>query len=263
MPAKAKTSAAFATVTERTLADWRAARRRLLESGATASAVHDWRICTRRLLALEALLVKRNEVDAGPCAMRLHDAFRASGKLRDTQVAIRLLESLPTGERPAVRIIRQLQGKLPASRRRVVREVSLVRTRELRALAAKWDVRVQSAHAPPPGARRRIAAELRALKKESARSGSQEALHQQRLRIKRLRYLLELCGETDGLPALIRWQSELGAITDTFVTLEQVVRACGKNSRPEECDALQRQLLRRYKQLLRRQSRRTFRYKFP
>ena len=91
--AKAKKEADFAVVTDRVLADWRAARRRLLDSRAAAPAMHDWRICTRRLLALrrahpalrlgdlqalvtdgDVLVLRRQHADASGCDASACDA---------------------------------------------------------------------------------------------------------------------------------------------------------------------------------------------
>ncbi|HMA13033.1 MAG TPA: CHAD domain-containing protein [Steroidobacteraceae bacterium] len=261
--AKAESASPFALVTERTLEQWRSARRRLLDSKAGTAAVHHWRICTRRLLALEALLAPRASAGDATCEAVLQDAFRAAGRLRDAQVAIGLLDSQPARYAAAARISRKLRQDLPRLRRRVLREVRGVRTRELRAVVEHWNAAARGPHALQGRAARRMHAELRALARASTRPESQRALHQRRIRTKRLRYMLESCGRDAGLPfdarralgIVTRQQATLGRITDLTMTLDLIERAGGKDSRPQETReilALREHLLRRYQQLLRR-----------
>lgn len=269
MVVKARSTFAFAAATERTLEQWRAARRSLLDSNAGFSAVHRWRIGTRRLLALEALLDRRSRGDSAPCATAVHQAFDAAGKLRDAQVSIRFLDSLTSRFVAAALARHELRQRLPRLRRRVVREVVATRTRELRSITAEWFEATPSPLAMEERAARRVAAEGRALVAQPSAPQSPRALHRRRMRIKRLRYMLELCSDVADLPAdrrrvlsqLVRQQKALGKITDLRVTLDglrRLARKLEKTSQQDDIRELRLHLLGQYRRLLRRQMQRDF-----
>jgi CHAD domain-containing protein len=229
--------------------------------------VHDWRICTRRVLALEALLAPRAVPARKGCSKLLHPAFHAAGELRDAQVAMRMLQSIRSRHPAAKRAAARLERSLPRLRREVTRTVRRVHTRELRSLAERW-MRNRSDAQLRRSASLRVTAGIRSLREELRLStrDPERALHRRRIRVKQLRYMLELFasnghaspGMKAALGVVSRLQQSYGKITDLQMTLDIVERKHGKESRNTAMQLLQRHLLRQYQRLLRQQSRQQF-----
>ena len=251
----------FAAVANDTLERWRDARRAVLQRKAGASSIHAWRISTRRLFALEQLLApstrRRRLLDA------LHPAFRSTGKLRDTQIAIRLL-SRETERFPAAEaLVKHLRRDVPRLRRRTTRHLRALRTRYLREIVDGWCK-------PQRGtfellAQRRASSRLMALRAQSPNAPLRTAasVHRQRLRLKSLRYMIELCrGANCPLPhedrvpqRLARLQSLLGDITDLQVIVAMIDRRGRRHPHWKlKAAELRGDLLRRRQQLLDRLS---------
>lgn len=248
---------AFAVAANDAIERWRDARRTVLRRRASASSIHGWRISTRRLFALEQLLA--------PAARRhqllgaLHSVFRSAGKLRDAQVAIRLLAAETQHFASAGTLLSHLRRDLPRLRRRTMRRLRAVRTRHLRKIIDGW-------RQPHPGtfealARNRAAARLAAHRSHPPGSPSHTtaALHRQRLHLKSLRYMIELCRTANCPLPYKKWaprrlaqlQSVLGDITDLQVLLRMIDHRGRRHPRWQAKAAeLRRDLLRRRERLL-------------
>lgn len=219
----------FAHAARKTLDDWKAARRRVLRSGATRNAVHEWRICTRRLLALEALLSPRAvPARGGPLGAMLHDAFHASGRLRDAQLIRRSMSALADAFPAAARLARHEKRRIPRLERHLLRELRRLSGADLGRIIEGWQPRddgdPRQVHAIRAG--RRLLAEHRRLARPPAGHIAPHALHRHRIGLKRVRYMAELCRAAGcrlpgGLDAarLAALQRGLGRLTDLDMEL--------------------------------------------
>lgn len=223
----------FADVTEDMLMQWRTAHRRVLRRNAGQSAVHAWRICSRRLFALEELLAPDPRRRRGASLHgELHQAFHASGKLRDSQLSIRRLEQLALTYSAATRLARHLRQQLPRQRRRVVNRMRAVKPRALCRVITAW--REPRAADFEQLARDRAVRRLtRAARLPYAVDGphrTSRSLHLRRIRLKSLRYMGEICraagckGGQSGwtFRKLTHLQSVLGEIVDIQVLLKNI-----------------------------------------
>jgi CHAD domain-containing protein len=226
----------FAAVIDDALLQWHDARHRVLRKRAGRLSLHAWRVSSRRLLALEQLLAPRT-MPPRDASLRhlLHHAFHASSKLRDSQVAARELQRLTPRFPAAARLARHLRNRMPRRRRRVAAAIRDVKTRTLRRISTGWrDSSTPEAFEGLARARaaRRLAQAHRAVQAATRRGMADgTSIHAQRLQLKQLRYMTELCGKhaRDGRPAdapaqLARRQIRLGQITDLQVLLEKIDR---------------------------------------
>jgi CHAD domain-containing protein len=227
-------AAHFTAAIDDTLLQWRTARRRVLRSGASTAAVHAWRISTRRLLALEQLLAtRRGRARATTLHEALHKAFHAAGALRDNQIAIRELRALTPRFPAAARLARHLLKRLPRRRHRVAVRIRAIKPRALRTITADWrdTAAPEFERVARARAARRLALASRALRTAIHRGQSGGALHRQRIQLKLLRYMAELCGTGTGqmrrmvaAAQLARRQAQLGRITDLRMLLGKIDR---------------------------------------
>jgi CHAD domain-containing protein len=219
--------------------------------------LHDWRIATRRLLAAEFLWASGNEATAKSSVRALtRDAFRAAGRLRDTEVCIGLAASLAGRFVAAAAMARWLRESLPRRRQRAARKLGRVDVRQVRAATESWRV---NGHAE----RRALRAGqqcARALARMTPRSDLAE-LHRVRVRLKTLRYILELrpLATAEASPALplrklIALQKRLGTIADDSVLVRAMERFV------EEQPARRQELLSLHRHVARRQARRVQRF---
>lgn len=217
----------IAAATEETLRLWRESRRHLVKRRAGRTSLHAWRLCTRRLLALEALLAPRtSHASAGGLSDTLGPAFHASGRLRDAQVAILLLDELEARFPEVRRLVRHLRRELPRKRDEVTRQVRRLSYRSLRAGVEDWNPRKSTGTTRSIVARtsRRLARAENRLIGLLRRQPTDRQLHALRLQLKLIRYMMELCG-TMRIGARPRWplrtiqrmQESLGHVTDMAV----------------------------------------------
>ena len=255
----------FAPVCAATLQEWKAARRRVVESDARRGAVHAWRIQTRRLLALEALLAPRGAARRrGSLEHELHAAFHASGALRDAQVGAAALGRLARTTPEAARLARYLQRREPQLVRRLQRRLHATHGRQLARIIDGWytprrgdpgEVLTGRATRRLRSTGRRVNAMPRTV------SGTARSLHRRRIRLKELRYMAEL-GRAAGMPRLprlarlITLQTRLGTVTDLDMLLRVLARFAAKHPHWREARVLRRELLDRRSVLVRISSRR-------
>jgi CHAD domain-containing protein len=221
----------FAVLIGDTLKNWRAARQRVLRRNAARSAVHAWRICSRQLFALEALLAPNTPGTLGASLHnQLHRAFHHSGKLRDSQVAIPRLEQLALTYPAATRLARHLHRQLPRQRRHAVRRVRDVAPRALQATISAWgDPRTTDFdRIACDRSARRLARAARPPYMPGRAQQTTRSLHRWRIRLKSLRYMMEICraagcnAHLSGVTPrkLAGLQSALGEIMDIQVLLK-------------------------------------------
>jgi CHAD domain-containing protein len=230
---QAMTQPDFPPICAATLAEWKAARRRVLKVGAKREAVHNLRIQMRRLLALEALLAPRE----GEMQAALQDVLHASGRLRDAQLVASEMRNL-AGAMPQVRQLADRQRKRrPRLTRRLCRDLRAVRPAQLARIVAGW-LQPQRGN-PRTVLARRAASRLRerlGRTRATGRSTSPHGLHQHRLRLKELRYMAGLAAAAGcALPGLLsleqlaEQQNRLGAVTDIDMLLRKVARHATKH----------------------------------
>jgi len=228
--------AGYARVGRQTLKQWRAARRRVLAAGATRGAVHELRMRTRRLVALEALLAPTGSARRpGSVERELHEAFHASGRLRDAQLAARASRQLSPSLPAAARLARHEDRRLPRLGASLQRELRAVRGRKLEAIVGSWlqPARGDAQQVLAQRALRRLGAESRWLQGagRGAASTGAHRLHRRRIHVKRLRYMAELVRAAGQqlprgmhLPGLALLQQGLGTITDLDMELRLLAR---------------------------------------
>ena len=221
----------FGDICRTALQDWKAARRRILKSGAGRGAVHQWRICTRRLLALEALLAPRTATASASLHSELHNAFHASGRLRDAQLTWHALRHWSAAIPEASRLARHEKQEIPRLAGKLCRTLRAIHAKRLARITSQWLL-------PPRGDAERIlparaTRRLQQLQRRIAATPQDTArqLHRHRLLLKLARYMAEHA-RTAGLavpaqldPArLAKLQTELGRVTDLDVQLRAVAR---------------------------------------
>lgn len=247
-------------VARRELEDWKAARRRVLRSGATRGAVHEWRIRTRRLLALEALLAPRGAAARGDLLhAELHDAFHASGRLRDAQLNRRAMKTLSCSIPEAARLARHEKERLPRLERRLLRELRRLSIVRIRRIVEAW--------LPPDSgdgetailtrAERRLLSGHRRAARPLASHTAPHDLHRRRIHLKQVRYMAELWRAAGrplprgmGPARLTRLQAGLGALTDIDMQLRAVSRFAADHPQWHPAARALRSELRRRRALL-------------
>jgi CHAD domain-containing protein len=251
----------YTAAIEQTLTQWRDARRRVLRRHAGQSSVHAWRIAARRLFAIEQLLAPATATRRNATVRKtLRGAFDASGKLRDTQLAICHLESLAPEFPAAARLVRHLQRRLPKQRRLVTDRIRDIKPRELRRVAAAWNgagaphfdqaTRLRALH--------RLSEAEHVLQGSMRRNGTAASIHRQRIQLKSLRYMTELhCAAGGAAPRSTRLlrltgrQDQLGRITDLQMLLKSMERYGSRHRRwLQEAAPLRRHVQRQRRQLL-------------
>jgi CHAD domain-containing protein len=229
----------FARICHDTLRDWKAARRRVLDSGAGRGAVHQWRICTRRLLALEVLLAPHGPTVPGTSlAGETRDAFHASGSLRDAQLCERALREMARAVPDAARLARHQGKRMPRLALRLRRELRELRPARIARVIARWS---DTAGGDPDEvlaarATQRLRRRRQWLTPAPDRRGGARSLHRQRLQLKQARYMIDLV-RAAGLPPpphaaparLTALQAGLGAVTDLDTQLRTVARFAAKH----------------------------------
>jgi len=230
----------------------------MLHKGATTSAVHAWRITTRRLFALHDLLAPSRSGEPDSLREALAKAFHTSGRLRDTQLAIRLLRHERQHFPAAAMLAHHLHNHIPRRRRRLMRQVRTIKPQALEKIVLRWHrfdqgfEKVAQARAP-----RRLERARTLL--ESSHPRTAFSLHRQRLRLKSLRYMIELCRTAGYLVPRMPWtagrlsslQHTFGRITDLQVLLA-LLQKYGKRHKPwrDQLTELHRQLLERRQHML-------------
>jgi CHAD domain-containing protein len=211
--------------------------RRVLGAG-DELAVHDLRVTIRRT---RTLLEIGREVFGGFHADEVRRALtevqRATGALRDEEVLLEIVASLPlhtTDLSGWIATRRRREKRLRAAVRSVVRHDGLAQSRAL--LAALLTFRVKSSRDKRlvKFARRAVEGAQREVERRRAPSEHTRALHRLRVSYKRLRYTAETFA--DVLPpelsgALVRsaagFQRRIGDVHDVDVVVERVRQARG------------------------------------
>ncbi len=211
-----------------------AARRAARTAGEDpVAAVHEYRKCLRRARALVALLSPRlGKAGARGLKRHVQTAFRATNALRDADVLLATLRSVPTAAeddlaRHAIEVAFELeQGRT----RRETSETMAVGLRSLVPLPAALEVTLDpafSAHDLERGLARSRLRERRA-RERARQTRSDEDLHEWRKRVKELRYQIELLASTGSgeikkrEKALAELAQTLGGVTDLIVLAREI-----------------------------------------
>ncbi|MGB8326402.1 MAG: CHAD domain-containing protein [Steroidobacteraceae bacterium] len=207
---------------------------------ASVAHVHDLRIATRRLRVAISLCEAAGPEDIGRRARRLvRRPFTAAGRLRDVQIAVRMLRQRADSDPATTALRHALEGRCIRRRRRVRGTLERKRAAKLTAVVATLAARLQQSTARPKRRARVEAAltdALRSMRHEfigAPLSGTRaRELHQLRIALKRLRYAMESIAPYVGPPAgtqaavlaakLGGWQGELGSITDLDMLLARI-----------------------------------------
>jgi len=236
-PLREGTLAAFS----RALSVARRAARRAHED--PVAAVHDFRKALRRSRAVVALLAPT----LGKTATRgllghLQAAFRETSAFRDADILLQTLRSVPAvPEDDLARHAIEVALELEQRRTRVETSETLTRSlRSLAALPAAMDVLLDAAFSAADlerGLDRSRRREREALQK-ARESGTEEALHEWRKRIKELRYQMELLASTGSRELKKREKTlgqlaqDLGNVTDLVVLKREIARREEEGSVP-------------------------------
>jgi CHAD domain-containing protein len=209
---------------------------RVLASGRNEDAVHDLRVALRRtrtVLEVGRSLFGRFHSDEVRALLR--DVQRATGALRDEEVLLDLLASVPVSD-PGVQAWlttrRVRERRLRRALARLIEAGELERARRLldallafRVDPAKDRRLAKFARRAVAGARRRVE------RRRNARIDDPRALHRLRIGHKRLRYIAEAFAESlpGQVTALVhsasRAQNRLGRIHDVDIAVASVRRA--------------------------------------
>ncbi|HYV43413.1 MAG TPA: CHAD domain-containing protein [Myxococcaceae bacterium] len=198
---------------------------------ADGEALHDFRVALRRLRTC-VKLYRPYAQGAVPPALRRHlrDLAKATNPGRDAEVALGWLQEvedgLRSGERPGLdRLVGRFEGRKGETQVEEVRRSFRELDGQLREkLGARWSA---SFAATTGELIRRHAAALDASLAAISSEAQAAQQHQARIRVKRLRYLLEpIAGELEGGKALVRrleqLQDVLGDLHDTHVVSGEV-----------------------------------------
>lgn len=211
--------------------------RRVLGTG-DELAVHDLRVAIRRTRTL--LEIGRDvfgAFHAGEVGRALTDVQRATGALRDEEVLLELIASLPLhtaelGDWLAAR--RRRERRLRSAVRRLVRMNGLLHGRELLAALLAFRVKPSRDKRLVKFARRAVESARREVDRRRAPSDHARALHRLRVSYKRLRYTAETFADVLPLElggALARsaagFQKRIGDVHDVDVVVASVSRARG------------------------------------
>ena len=230
--------------------------------GIDAENLHQFRVAGRRLRAFVRLA--RGHVDpvwGEALRAELSDLGGVTGPVRDLDVLLEHLhdevESVDAGERPAAR---ELLAALGAERDRLQAELraALAGPAYLGLLARLAQPLNAAAQPAPTSLRKRATRELRRLVRDVEKLGASpadEALHALRLRVKRVRYAVELAGRPARaqtarvLDAAKELQDLLGEHQDTVVAERLLAEAAGRDGSVARAFVAgrlaERQLLRR------------------
>jgi CHAD domain-containing protein len=211
--------------------------RRVLGTG-DELAVHDLRVAIRRTRTL--LEIGRDvfgAFHAGEVGRALTQLQRATGALRDEEVLLELVASLPLhtadlGDWLAAR--RRRERRLRSAVRRLVQMNGLVHGRELLAALLAFRVKPSRDKRLVKFARRAVESARREVDRRRAPSDHARALHRLRVSYKRLRYTAETFADVLPLElggALARtaagFQRRIGDVHDVDVVAASVSRARG------------------------------------
>jgi CHAD domain-containing protein len=211
--------------------------------GTDPENLHQFRVASRRLRAF--LRVARQLVDttwAASLGTQLGELGRAGGPVRDLDVLLeqlqRELQSLDPGELPAAQALIAALGS-ERDRLQQMLLVALAEPAYLR-LLDRLALPIQASAKPPRISLRRLAArELRRLVRDVQKLGGSpddEALHALRIKVKRVRYAVELGGEPTRprtervIGAAKTLQDLLGEHRDTVVAERLLADLAGRNS---------------------------------
>jgi CHAD domain-containing protein len=211
--------------------------RRVLSTG-DELAVHDLRVTIRRT---RTLLEIGREVFGGFYADEVRRALtelqRATGALRDEEVLLEIVASLPlhtTDLSGWIAARRRREKRLRSAVRSLVRRDGLAQARALLAALLTFRVKASRDKRLVKFARRAVEGAQREVERRSAPSEHARALHRLRVSYKRLRYTAETFA--DVLPpelsgALARsaagFQRRIGEVHDVDVAVESVHHARG------------------------------------
>lgn len=216
-----------------------------------AVAIHDARVASRRLR--EALAVyATHQHEPRRLVRRLS---RALGRLRELDVTLeRLDESLrrldstvdvALAARLVRREVQKRRGRERAATKKALSASSQVAIRaSMGALVERLGASFARSEEPRERLAARLLARTKTLESKVRRIGDRydpPKLHRVRLAVKKLRYTLELRGESALLGTLKRAQDDLGRLHDLEVLLELVARtarATRSGSRPRSREAL-------------------------
>ena len=210
--------------------------------GADPENLHQFRVASRRLRAF--LRVARQLVDttwAAPLRTQLGELGRAGGPVRDLDVLLeqlqRELQSLDPAELPAAQA---LIAALGSERDRLQAELlALLAAPAYLRLLDRLALPIQATARPPRISVRKLAArELRRLVRDVQKLGGSpddEQLHALRIKVKRVRYAVELGGEPTrpqtkrAIGAAKTLQDLLGEHRDTVVAERLLADLAGRN----------------------------------
>jgi len=201
---------------------------------ADVDAVHDARILTRRLRELLPLAGQIHS-DAGEAIEQITAAGRVLGQVRELDVLDEMLRSLETRARFAAVTIsdlrRHVREKQDQARRQLVKALE---HSDLDALVRQWRLRrPQKSGAWARALRQRIGRRAEQAREAGARAVGvymPNRSHRARIRIKKLRYAVEIAADTQiwlpprVLKELRRAQSTLGNLHDLQVLVERLER---------------------------------------
>jgi CHAD domain-containing protein len=206
-------------------------------------ALHALRVAARRLDLAAGLLARRPDgTRVGRVRRCLRRLLRATGRARDLDVLLPLLasEAGAAGDDTAA-CTRRLRARRCSERRRLARRLARFDRGRLRRAVRRLARRTLAgpvACAQIEAWTRREQAELAAALVRRPRRFDGEALHAQRIRLRRLRYALELREELSGAPAggtparasieLRPLQERLGAIHDAHLLTQWLARQAAR-----------------------------------
>ena len=226
---------------------------RVLSSSGGASAVHDLRVALRRtrtVLEVSRSIFGRFRSDEVRASLR--DVQQATGTLRDEEVLLELVESLPVSNPGVQAWLKTRRGRERRLRRVLARSIEvgdLDRGRRLLDALLAFRVEPSRERRLAKFARRAAAsARRRVERRRIARVDNPRALHRLRIAYKRLRYVVETFADVLPSDALVlaqaaaRLQNRLGRIHDVDVALGCVrrARALSPEARAELLSELQR-----------------------
>lgn len=206
-------------------------------------AVHQARVASRRLREVVPVLGRGlDEVRLKPLRRDLRDLTRALGPVRELDVAIGMVEELPAEGPDAERLAeawrdhleRRRLGPARALRKALATGPRGELDRALEAFAAARTVSLDESWRE--GLTRRLIARAQDLRDHIERTGTAyhpEPLHEVRIAIKKLRYVLEITGEA-GLARVLRplrtlktAQESLGHLHDLDVLITSLLSVPG------------------------------------
>lgn len=211
--------------------------RQVRKSGAAPEAVHDFRVAARRLIvAVDATGGWVGRASAQKLHRRLKERMSALSRLRDLQVIVEAIRTLPVEESLDPGILDALDRRIQR-RQQKAKATFNARTRKRdRDALARYGRKVERAFAAVAG--EEVASALRANANDRARKvvrmveksdNDIAALHRIRIAVKRFRYQLELISAAGLLRGGARilsdakyWQDRFGEIQDLEVIYDEL-----------------------------------------